>query len=81
MDIEIGGEAFHKEPDILEQIANCDTWGRGADRFIAMSYERLILMRDLLVEDGRAFAPGRTASSNSRPKRTSMRGPAATRWR
>ena len=49
MDIEIGGETFHKEPNILEQIAYRDTWGRGADSFISMIYERLILMRDLLA--------------------------------
>ena len=48
MDIEIGGETFHKEPNLLEQIAYRDTWGRGADSFISMIYERLILMRDLL---------------------------------
>jgi len=48
MDIEIGGETFHKEPNLLEQIAYRDTWGRGADSFIAMIYERLILMRDLM---------------------------------
>jgi len=51
MDIEIGGETFHKEPNLLEQIAYRDTWGRGADSFISMLYERLILMRDLLTED------------------------------
>ncbi len=48
MDIEVGGETFHKEPNLLEQIAYRDTWGRGADSFIAMIYERLILMRDLM---------------------------------
>jgi len=52
MDVEIGGETFHKEANLLEQIAYRDTWGRGADSFIAMLYERLILMRDLLAEDG-----------------------------
>ncbi|SFH58248.1 site-specific DNA-methyltransferase (adenine-specific)/adenine-specific DNA-methyltransferase [Nitrosospira sp. Nsp14] len=52
MDIEIGGETFHKEANLLEQIAYRDTWGRGADSFIAMIYERLILMRDLMAEDG-----------------------------
>jgi hypothetical protein len=51
MDIEIGGETFHKEPNLLEQIAYRDTWGRGADSFIAMIYERLILMRDLMAKD------------------------------
>lgn len=52
MDIEIGGETFHKEPNLLEQIAYRDTWGRGADSFISMLYERLILARDLLASDG-----------------------------
>jgi DNA modification methylase len=55
MDIEIGGETFHKEPNILEQIAYRDTWGQGADSFIAMIYERLILMRDLLSDDGSIY--------------------------
>lgn len=55
MDIEIGGETFHKEANLLEQIAYRDTWGRGTDSFIAMIYERLILMRDLLAEDGSIY--------------------------
>jgi site-specific DNA-methyltransferase (adenine-specific)/adenine-specific DNA-methyltransferase len=55
MDIEVGGETFHKEPNLLEQIAYRDTWGRGADSFISMIYERLILMRDLLAEDGSIY--------------------------
>jgi hypothetical protein len=49
------GETFHKEPNILEQIAYRDTWGHGADSFISMIYERLILMRDLLAEDGSIY--------------------------
>ena len=63
MDIEIGGdpstgsgsETFTKKPNILEEIAYRDTWGKGADSFIAMIYERLILMRDLLAEDGSIY--------------------------
>ncbi len=55
MDIEIGGETFHKEPNLLEQIAYRDTWGHGADSFIAMICERLILMRDLMAEDGSIY--------------------------
>ncbi|HEY8905601.1 MAG TPA: site-specific DNA-methyltransferase, partial [Rhodoferax sp.] len=55
MDIEIGGETFHKEANLLEQIAYRDTWGRGADSFISMIYERLILMRDLLAADGSIY--------------------------
>ena len=55
MDIEIGGETFHKEPNLLEQIAYRDTWGRGADSFISMIYERLILMRDLMTADASIY--------------------------
>ncbi|MGE3153795.1 MAG: DNA methyltransferase [Nitrospiraceae bacterium] len=55
MDIEIGGETFHKEPNLLEQIAYRDTWGRGADSFIAMIYERLILMRDMMHPEGSIY--------------------------
>jgi adenine specific DNA methylase Mod len=55
MDIEIGGETFHKEPNLLEQIAYRDTWGHGADSFISMIYERLILMRDLMHSDGSIY--------------------------
>jgi DNA modification methylase len=55
MDIEIGGDTFTKKPNILEEIAYRDTWGKGADSFIAMIYERLILMRDLLAVDGSIY--------------------------
>ncbi|MDP2210991.1 MAG: site-specific DNA-methyltransferase [Candidatus Aquicultor sp.] len=55
MDIEIGGDTFTKKPNILEEIAYRDTWGKGADSFIAMIYERLVLMRDLLAEEGSIY--------------------------
>ena len=55
MDIEIGDETFTKKPNILEEIAYRDTWGKGADSFIAMIFERLVLMRDLLAEDGSIY--------------------------
>ena len=55
MDIEIGEDTFTKKPNILEEIAYRDTWGKGADSFIAMIYERLALMRDLLAEDGSIY--------------------------
>ena len=55
MNIEIGGEKFTKDPNILEEIAYRDTWGKGSDSFIAMIYERLNLMRDLLAEDGSIY--------------------------
>jgi site-specific DNA-methyltransferase (adenine-specific)/adenine-specific DNA-methyltransferase len=55
MDIEVGDETLTKKPNILEEIAYRDTWGKGADSFISMIYERLILMRDLLAEDGSIY--------------------------
>lgn len=55
MDIEIGNDTFTKQPSVLEEIAYRDTWGKGADSFIAMIYERLSLMRDLLAEDGSIY--------------------------
>ena len=55
MKIEIGDDTFTKKPNILEKIAYRDTWGKGADSFIAMIYERLVLMRDLLAEDGSIY--------------------------
>ena len=55
MDIEIGDNTFTKKPNILEEIAYRDTWGKGADSFITMIYERLVLMRDLLAEDGSIY--------------------------
>lgn len=55
MDIEIGDDTFTKEPTVLEELAYRDTWGRGSDSFIAMIYERLSLMRDLLAPDGSIY--------------------------
>ncbi len=55
MDIEIGEDTFTKKPNVLEELAYRDTWGKGADSFIAMIYERLVLMRDLLAEDGSIY--------------------------
>jgi DNA modification methylase len=55
MDIEIGGDTFTKKPNILEEIAYRDTWGKGADSYLAMIYERLVLMRDLLAENGSIY--------------------------
>jgi DNA modification methylase len=59
MDIKIGDgdneESFTKKPSVIEEIAYRDTWGKGADSFISMIYERLKLMRDLLAEDGSIY--------------------------
>lgn len=55
MNIEVGDEEFTKKPSVIEEIAYRDTWGKGADSWIAMMYERLSLMKDLLADDGSIF--------------------------
>lgn len=55
MKINVGEDEFTKKPNVLEELAYRDTWGKGADSFIAMMYERLMLMRDLLAPDGSIY--------------------------
>ena len=53
--IEIGDSSFEKAPTVLEEIAFRDTWGKGQDSFLAMIYDRLKLMNNLLADDGSIF--------------------------
>ena len=53
--INIHNNNFEKSPSILEEIVFRDTWGNGIDSFLCMIYERLLLMRDLLSDDGSIF--------------------------
>jgi len=55
MNIEIGEESFTKKPSVIEEIAYRDTWGKGADSFIAMIYERLKIMHGLLSDAGSIY--------------------------
>ena len=55
MKIDVGNDSFTKEAGVLEELAYRDTWGKGADSFISMIYERLSLMRDLLAPDGTIY--------------------------
>jgi adenine specific DNA methylase Mod len=55
MDIQIGNLSYSKKPNVLEQIAYRDTWGLGTDSFLSMVYERLILMKDILSDNGSIF--------------------------
>ena len=52
VNLEVGDETLTKEPSVIEELAYRDTWGKGTDSYLAMMYERLKLMRDLLAEDG-----------------------------
>ena len=55
MDVKIGDQTLEKKPNVLEHIAYRDTWGLGRDSFLSMIYERIILMKDLLADDGSIF--------------------------
>ena len=46
---------FTKEPSILEQKAYRDTWGRGLDSYLQWFYEAVILLHELVAEDGAAY--------------------------
>ncbi len=48
----VGNEAIEKEPSIIEERAYKDAWSGGIASYLKYMYERLVLMRDLLAEDG-----------------------------
>ena len=54
MKVPIGdeNESVEKDQSALEMVAYQDTWGRGTDSYLHMMYERIVLMRDLLSEEG-----------------------------
>jgi DNA modification methylase len=48
-------ESFTKEPSIIEQKAYRDTWGRGMDSYLQWFYETVVLLHELLAEDGSLY--------------------------
>lgn len=55
MDIQVGDESIEKDPNILEELAYRDTWGKGTDSFAQMIYERISLIHPLINEQGSIF--------------------------
>ena len=57
MEVPIGEEkeTVAKDQSALEMVAYRDMWGKGTASFIAMIYDRLLLMRDLLAENGSIY--------------------------
>ncbi len=55
MNLSIGENQYEKQPNVLEKIAYRDTWGLGSDSYLSMIYERLLLLRDLLSDDGSIY--------------------------
>ncbi len=50
-----GAEEITKEHSIIEEKAYRDTWGKGLDSYLQMMYERLVLMKELLSENGSIY--------------------------
>ncbi|MBA7667001.1 hypothetical protein ES703_75086 [subsurface metagenome] len=53
--VKIGDEELVKQPSIIEQKAYNDTWGKGLDSYLQMMYDRLVLMCELLTENGSIY--------------------------
>ncbi len=46
---------FVKEPSVIEMKAYRDTWGRGLDSYLQWFYETVVLLRELLAENGSIY--------------------------
>jgi adenine-specific DNA-methyltransferase len=49
------GATFVKQPSVIEQKAYRDTWGRGLDSYMGWFYETVVLLRELLSEQGSIY--------------------------
>jgi adenine specific DNA methylase Mod len=47
--------AFTKEPSLIEQKAYRDTWGRGIDSYLQWFYETVVILHELLAEQGSIY--------------------------
>jgi DNA modification methylase len=55
MPIRVGEEEWIKEPSAIEVKVYRDTWGQGLASYLQMMYERIVLMRELLAENGSIY--------------------------
>jgi DNA modification methylase len=46
---------FQKQPSIIEQKAYRDTWGRGMESYLQWFYETVVMLRELLADDGTMY--------------------------
>lgn len=54
-EVRIGDQEITKEPSALEVKAYRDTWGKGMQSYLQMMYDRLVLMKELLADDGSIY--------------------------
>jgi len=57
MAIPLGDEddVVEKDQSTLEMVAYRDMWGKGTDSYLHMLYERIILMKELLADEGSIY--------------------------
>jgi len=55
INMKIGDLEWTKEASVIEERAYRDTWGKGLDSYLQMMYERLVLMRELLADNGSIY--------------------------
>jgi DNA modification methylase len=57
MDVALGEgeEEVSKGQSTLEMVAYRDTWGKGTDSYLSMIAERLIILKELLCDNGQIF--------------------------
>jgi adenine-specific DNA-methyltransferase len=57
MDVPIGDEreTIGKDQSTLEMVAYRDMWGKGTDSYLHMMFERLVLMKELLSDQGSIY--------------------------
>lgn len=48
----MGDTTVDKLPSVLVEHAYRDTWGRGRESYLSMVYERLVMIHELLADDG-----------------------------
>ena len=53
--IKLVDEQIEKEPSIIEERAYKDTWSGGIASYLKYMYERLVLMREILAENGSIY--------------------------
>jgi len=51
----LGDAEWTKEPSAIEDKAYRDTWGQGLDSYLQMMYSRLVIMRELLSDNGSIY--------------------------
>jgi len=67
--ITLPGTTIEQRPAVLEQFAYSDTWSDGTASYLAMLVPRLVLMRELLSEQGSDVTQWRSSCSGLRGSR------------